>query len=273
MKKILVPCDFSPAAQEAFQFAVRIAIQNESEIHVLYVIDMTFLRGTPSLANTYAFNLNFLKELEQEIESKYQKMWERYSPLTLPVKFKHRIGTLLTDIDNYVTEHKIDLVIMGTHGDGGKSWGSNTQKIVQNSSVPVFAIRKAPKEVERIVVPVVPEQTDDRFYGELKKLQAFFNASIQFVWINTPLIFKSDPKAKADLEQFAQRYRFSNYDVHVRADYSVEEGVLRFSAEIGGDMIAMRTHAWKGFMHFVLGSYTEDIVNHASLPVWTCAAK
>jgi len=61
MKNILIPCDFSKPAEEAFRFAVNIAKQNDGQVHVLYVIDITFLHGNPTLSNAFAFNAGFLK--------------------------------------------------------------------------------------------------------------------------------------------------------------------------------------------------------------------
>ena len=149
MKNILVPCDFSEAAREAFKFAVQIASKTGGKIHVIYVVDITFLHGKPSLSHSYAFNINFLKEIESEAENKFQEMWERHAPLTLPVTFKHCMGTLLTEVKNYIDAHGIDLVVMGTEGEGKARWGSNTNKVIQHSKPPVFAIRK---NLEQLII-------------------------------------------------------------------------------------------------------------------------
>lgn len=274
MKKILVPCDFSTPAQEAFKFAVRIAQQSKGEIHVLYILDITFLRGNPSLSHSYAFNVSFLKEMEVEAEAKFRTMWERYSPLTLPVKFRHSIGSLVEDVESYIRANEIDLIIMGTHGESQARWGTNTEKIVRHSPVPLLAIRREPgKDVKNIVVPVIPDQPDKGFCDKLKQLQFFFNSSLQLLWINTPRIFKNDSDAQEDLQKFATRGGLTNYSIHVRSDYEVEEGIYRFARDNDSDMIAMGTHAWKGLVHIFNGSIAEDIVNHIHLPVWTYAMK
>lgn len=274
MKKILVPCDFSAPAQEAFKFAVKVARQSKGEIRVLYILDITFLRSNPTLSHSYAFNLNFLKDMEKEAEAKFKTMWEKYSPLTLPVKFKHSIGTLLPEIESYIHNNEIDLVIMGTHGEGGANWGSNTEKIVRHSPVPVFTIRKEPgRLIKKIVVPLIPDQLDESFCEKLKELQSFFEASLYLLWINTPRIFKNDNDAHTDLQTFAVDAHFTDYSINVRSDYNVEDGIYRFAKDIDADMIAIGTHAWKGLIHYLNGSVAEDIVNHVSLPVWTYALK
>lgn len=270
MKTILVPCDFSEPAQEAFKFAITIAKKSKGQIHVLYILDITFLQGTPTLAHSYTFNANFLREFEKDAQDKFQTMWEKYSPLELPVKYSHTTGSLQYNVLKYIDENNIDLVVMGTHGGSGNSWGSNTQRIVRHAKVPVWAIRKNPATaIQNIVVPVIPDRVDNDFCDELKKLQTFFHATIMFLWINTPRIFKNDTDSMKELQQFATGHEFTNYTLHVRSDYDTEDGIYRFTRDTHADMVAIGTQGWKGFMHFFNGSIAEDIVNHINLPVWT----
>jgi nucleotide-binding universal stress UspA family protein len=269
MKNILVPCDFSQPAEEAFKFAIKIASQSSGEIHVLYVIDITSLGGKSALSNSYVFNPSFLKDTEKEADHKFQTMWEKYAPMTMRIKFRHIISSLTLEIENYINDNNIDLVVMGTHGEGNASFGSNTDKVVRKSSVPVLAMRSDPVRVKNIVLPLLPDQTNDHFIQKVKELQSFFQATLHLIYINTPLLFQSDPDSNNELEEFAQRAKLIDYTVNVRSDYSVEDGIKHFAKEIDADMIAMGTQAWKGVAHFFLGSSAEDIVNNVKVPVWT----
>jgi nucleotide-binding universal stress UspA family protein len=269
MKNILVPCDFSTPAEEAFKFAVKIASQSNGEVHVLHVIDITFLGGKPTLANSYTFSVNFLDDIEKEVDQKFQIMWGKYAPSTMKIKFKHVISSLTQEIETYTSAHDIDLVIMGTHGTGNATVGSNTEKIVRNSKVPVVTIRVAPDHIKNIVFPILPYQVSDKFIGQVKKVQEFFQAKLHLLYINTPVFFKSDPDSNKELTQFALAKKISNCTLNIRSDYSIEGGVAHFVREIDADMIAMGTHGWKGLTHFIIGSTAEDIVNHIKMPIWT----
>ena len=275
MKKILVPCDFSTAAEEAFKFAVKIAKQSGGEIFVLYVLDITLLRGTPSLAHSYAFNLNFLKEMEREADEKFLIMREKFAPKTLPVNFTQKIGTLVPDIGSFVLEKGIDLVVMGTRrSEEHSARTSNTQSAVRNCSVPVVALRKDSEFwIGNIVVPVIPEQRDEKFVHALKTLQSFFDARIHLLWVNTPELFKSDKSAKEGILQYASDAGLRNFTVNIRSDYTPQAGILQFASDVDADMIAMGTHAWKGLLHFLAGSVAEDVVGQSTLPVWTVDLK
>ena len=268
MKNILVPCDFSKPAEEAFKFAIKIAGQSGGEIHVLYVIDMTFLGGNPTLSHTFAFNVNFLREIEKESDQKFHAMWERYAPMTMKIKFRHVFSSFTTEVENYISSNNIDLVVMGTHGEGNARFGSNTEKIVRQSPVPVLAIRTSPDRVNDIILPSQPGWADDRFVQEVNRLQKFFNARLHLLYVNTPLFFRSDPLSAQKLAEFASK-NFQNYTINIRSDYTVEAGIAHFAKETHADMIAMGTHAWKGLAHYFIGSVSEDVLNHINMPIWT----
>jgi nucleotide-binding universal stress UspA family protein len=47
----------------------------------------------------------------------------------------------------------------------------------------------------------------------------------------------------------------------------VEKGILHFAKDSNSDVIAVSTHGRKGISHFLNGSISEDLVNHAKRPV------
>lgn len=271
MKNILVPCDFSQPAEEAFRFAVQIAEKSKGEIHVLHVIDTTFIKGSPTLSYSYAFNVNFLNDIEREAAEKFQRMREKYAPTHVNVKFQYVLSTLASEVENNIRLNHIDLVIMGTRGKGNSVFGSNTDRIVRNATVPVMAIQKAPSTVKNILLPVslLPGQLNEAFIQQIKHLQNFFQAQLHLLYINTPLFFKTDPDAFRKLEELGWEMDLGNYTIHIRSDYSVEAGIAHFAKELQPDMLAMGTHAWKGLWHFLLGSIAEDLVRKMELPIWS----
>lgn len=279
MKKILVPCDFSATAKEAFKFAVNIAEKNNSEIHVLYVVDSSSIAApTAELSPVAAFNGVFMQKLEEQLNEKFFDMKREYALTNSTVAFKIDIGTLIQTIELYIQDKKIDLVVMGTHGASGlKEFfvGSNTEKIVRYSKVPVVAVPLGSQfdSIQDMVFPVVPSQHAASFIHEVKSVQNFFQAKLHLLWINTPHIFKSDSEAAEDLQEFAEQHHFHDYKLNVRSDHSEQEGILHFAREIKAGLIFMPTHSRKGLIHWFTGSITENVVNHVQCPVWTYSIK
>lgn len=277
MKKILVPCDFSRPAEEAFRFAVNIAHKNKSEIHLLNVVDSSFANaGSSELSHIAGFNGIFIQKLEQQLHGKFQELKTKYAGEDIPVSFTMEVGSLAQNIDHYIAEKKIELVVMGTNGASGLKElfvGSNTEKIVRHSRVPVVAVPLGPHidSIKDIVFPVDPADDPTNFLKELHFIQNLYQAKLQILWINTPNIFKSDAEAMEDLRDFAEECHLHDYKLNVRSDHSEHEGILHFASEIKASLIFMPTHGRKGVRHWLAGSITENVVNHVQCPVWTCS--
>ncbi len=60
-------------------------------------------------------------------------------------------GSPWQEIDTYVDDHDVYLVVMGTHGRGGIEHyllGSVTEKVVRTSPVPVLTVRSGGRNLE-----------------------------------------------------------------------------------------------------------------------------
>jgi nucleotide-binding universal stress UspA family protein len=71
------------------------------------------------------------------------------------------------------------------------------------------------------------------------------------------------------MERFVRGTAAENYTLSIYNDISVEKGILNFTKEIHAQLIGMSTHGRKGLSHFFNGSISEDMVNHANMPVIT----
>jgi nucleotide-binding universal stress UspA family protein len=279
MKKILVPCDFSETAREAFKFATNIVAKNKGEIYVLYVVDNTYVNSaTSEMSSATAFGGAFMQKLEEQLSEKFLELKKEYATGDISVSLKIDVGDLTQTVESFITDKKIDLVVMGTHGASGlKEFfiGSNTEKIVRYSSVPVVAVPLGSRfdDIDDIVFPIVPTHRSMPFIHAVKAIQNFYQAKLQILWINTPHIFKSDDEALEDLQEFADHHHFHNYKLNVRNDHSEQEGILRFARETKAGLIFMPTHSRKGLVHWLTGSITENVVNHVQCPVWTYSIK
>lgn len=275
MKKILVPCDFSEPAVEAFQFAVDLAIHSGGSISVLTVIDLpVVVYGASIDMPAYDFSSDMHKGLEEEAKKNYKKMTKKLAKGFTNVSFSVITGPTALTICDFVDDNKIDLVVMGTHGASGfKEFfvGSNTEKIVRFSKVPVFAIRKAIalSSIKNMVFPTSLHLDQSDFVKKVKVLQDFFDATLHILHINTPVNFIRD----SELETYSKHFKFTNFTLNVRNDRYEPDGIIAFVKEIKADMLVMATHGRKGLSHFIAGSITEDVVNHVSCPVWTSTLK
>jgi nucleotide-binding universal stress UspA family protein len=277
MKKILVPFDFSDAAVNALRTAIGFSDVLKSEIQVLHVIELPVIHDSV-LMPVLNFEESLLEELKQQAQKSFDRMsaeFDGHAQFHYTISFGPISRVILTTIQ----EMKIDLVIMGTKGSSGIQEvlvGSNTEKIVRASTVPVLVVREV-LNVDRIKQIVFPTNVDfepmEELILHLKALQNFLGAELHLVWINTPGNFSNDEKSISRLKDFASRHMLTNFTVNVFNDTYEESGIIRFCHHIHADMLIMATHGRRGLAHIFAGSLTEDVVNHIDLPVWTYSVR
>lgn len=274
MKTILVPCDFSKQAVNAFRFALDIARESGGEVHLTHVIELPVMHDSV-LMPVMSFEEVLLKELKEKSQVEYAKLIKKYADPKDKIKTTTQFGAPARMILSYIEEKKIDLVLMGTKGASGvKEYviGSNAEKVVRNSPVPVIAVKNYPKltAIKDIVLPnTLHTEIQEDLIMKVKAMQNFFKANLHIVWINTPSNFIRDITTNKRLQDFAKRFLFKNYTVHVFNDLYEEDGIINFAHTIKADMIAMGTHGRKGLAHVLSGSVAEDVVNHIDIPIWT----
>jgi nucleotide-binding universal stress UspA family protein len=277
MKKILVPCDFSKPAINAFRFALDIAAQSKGTVYLMNAIELPVLHDTVIMP-VLNFEAELLKDLKEKAEKLFAKIITKYNAEGVQVRSEVIFGPPSREIVECVSRQKIDLVVMGSHGASGMREffvGSNAEKVVRNSSAPVLVVKEYSKgSIRNIVFPnTLESEHQEDLTMKIKALQAFFKAQLHIVWINTPINFSSDTETLKRLEGFAKRFMLKDYSIHVFNHRDEEMGILEFTKMIKGDIIAMATHGRRGISHLLNGSLAEDVVNHNRGLVWTYSLK
>ena len=271
MKKILVPCDFSDTALQAFRQACEIATVSKGEIFLLNIIELPSIH-TSLFVPAQAYESVFLKGIKLKAHKNFEKMKEKWAG-KVKVHLTLEQGSVTSAIKRFVDRKRIDLIVMGTNGSSGiKEYavGSNTEKIVRTSKVPVIAIKKS-VSISSIKNLILPTKIDasKKLIASIKALQSLLKAHLHLLYVNTPSNFVSDRYTEPKLIEFARQNQLKNCSIHIYNDIDEEEGIINFSAKFKHKMIAMATHGRKGINHLMAGSITEDVVNHIDCPIWT----
>ncbi|REG77602.1 universal stress protein [Algoriphagus antarcticus] len=277
MKKILVPCDFSDSAIQAFKFALQIAKQSKGEIILLHVVEPPFLRGTMLVPPLY-FEENFLNDMTVSAEKNFEELKSKWANEGIKIHTLVEHGPTTKTINRIAEENKADLIVMGTQGATGfKEFlvGSNTEKVVRFSSLPVLAIRKSLElsRIKNIVFPTTLDPKQNKLLSHIRELQNFFSAKLHLLLVNTPHNMKRTSDEKVMMEEYAKEFDLQNYTINTRNDFYESDSIINFTNEIQADMIAMGTHSRKGLAHLFSGSMTEDVVNRMDCPIWTYSIK
>lgn len=272
MKRILVPTDFSDHAEYALKVAAQIARDNDGEIYLLHMLELpgqgNDAIGTSSEIPEIMFFMEKAREMLGDIQN---EPYLQGIEVTELIQFERAFDGIIKT----AKKNDVDLIVMGSHGASGfreMFIGSNTEKVVRTSDIPVLVIKREEQAFnpEKLVFA---SDFSDEIKAPFAKVVDFansFNAKLHLAYINTPNDFRSTHAAEKMIHNFAAGFQFKNgYSAHIYNDVNVEKGILHFSNSINADLIGMCTHGRKGLAHFFNGSISEDLVNHAVRPVVT----
>lgn len=271
MKKILIPTDFSKHAEYALKVAAQIARKNDGEIFLLHMLELPTQAGDAvttgrDIPEIMFFKNAAMKRLEELMDEDYLD--------GLNVSEIVQFEMAFDGIMNISKKNDVDLIVMGSHGASGFKEmfiGSNAEKVVRNSEVPVLIIKNEIPEFN-VQKFIFASDFSDEIKKPFAKVVEFANktgAELNLVLINTPNNFKSTLVAQDIMNDFVKGFQIDNYSTHIFNDANVEKGILNFAKSVDADLIGMCTHGRKGLAHFFNGSISEDLVNHAVRPVIT----
>lgn len=275
MKKILVPTDFSDQAENALKVAAQLARKFDSEIYLLHMLELPLQLIDPVQgSNTHNLpeSIFFMKLAHQ----RFAKLMAK--PYLKDIKIKETVlfHQAFEGIKEVSEERKCDLIVMGSHGASGFKEmfiGSNTEKVVRSSTIPVLVIKKDQPDfkIEDFVFATDADEANRHTLNNAAEIAKKLSANLHLLFINTPNNFITSKEAYEMLERFTTG---SDVDVakvkmHVYNDTSVEKGILNFARNMNAGLIGISTHGRKGIAHFFNGSVSEDLVNHAQRPVVT----
>ena len=277
MKKILVPCDFSKPAVNAFRLAQDIAAQSKGTVHLCHVIELPVV-GDPGIMQVVTMDESFFRDAKSSIKVQFEKLLAKHGNPDVKTGTSIEFGYFPNLVIDIIERDSYDLVVMGSHGSTGfKEYmsGSNAERIVRRATAPVLVVKDTYKgAINSIVFPNTLEtEGQEKLTMQVKALQAFFKATVHIVYINTPSMFTSDTVTLKKLKEFAKRFMFKNYTINVFNHENEEGGILHFTQSVGGHMIALGTHGRRGVSHLLNGSLAEDLVNHSKALIWTTAIK
>lgn len=270
MKRILVPTDFSEQADNALKVAVKLAKTYNSEIFVLHSMNVPLQLATSSDSGSLPESLFFIKLAEKNFGEL------RVKEFLDGIVINETIGRneIYEDIKDNCEEFNIDLIVMGSNGASGFKEmfvGSNTEKVVRTSNIPVLVIKKAHElfDIKNFVFASDFSESGKGAFKEAKKFARKIGAKIHLLLVNTPANFKPSTEAYTLMGDFVKEMEMDHYTLNIYNDTSVEKGILNFTRHIKAELIGMGTHGRKGISHFLNGSISEDLVNHANMPIIT----
>ncbi|MCG2420160.1 universal stress protein [Aequorivita sp. F47161] len=275
MKKILVPVDFSKHSEHAMEVAASIAKKQNAEIVALHMMGLSDAVVTRNQSKEVFEAMYYMRLAETRFAEFLDKDYLKGITVTDTV---HNY-TIFSEINDIAKEMEIDLIVMGSHGTTGFREvfvGSNTEKVVRTSEIPVLVIKHQTTEFNPqlgvFACDFLPNSIEP--YKKAKRMFEILGIKMQPLYVNLAGDFRNTREIEKRILTFMNEAKDPNPLESLNAvvqynDYSVEAGIFAYSQLTGADIIALPTQGRQGLAHFFSGSIGEDVVNHSDLPVMT----
>lgn len=259
-RRILIPTDFSTASEWVFDDAVHIAGASGAEIVILH-IRMTRTSRPEELRFPADPSLyEYAEQQELELLRDYVRNADSTIGTRLVVKRGAKMGETICQT---AKEEGADLIVIATHARHHVAHlfiGSTTMSVITNPPVPVLAIRygiRKRKAMQRIVVPVHPNQTSHVALDLAMKMAARENGEVHLITVC------EDPQrsqAEALLAETAREITDVKTHSAILKGTDAEKEIVRYTVKNEIDAVFLNA----------AGSLSEkkiEIIRHAATPV------
>ena len=150
-QRILVGCDFSDASDQALQYALSLAQELQSELHLIHVIRPSVYEG---LIKTAAAPVPRRSEdLGEQLEARLSARLPEHAYDWCNPQFQILAGEPYEEITKYAVLHKMNLIVLGTRGLGMVEKllvGSTTDRVARQAPCPLLSVGSPPKPKNKI---------------------------------------------------------------------------------------------------------------------------
>ncbi len=266
MYHLIVPIDFSEEALKGLELAMLFSKKKECEIRMVYVRK----KSNDYNPGTREEELRFAKKQFEKIQETYQPQL----PPGVNLKYVIRTGRIYREIVALANAFNDSLIVASTHGASGFEKffiGSNAFKIISSTNKPVITIRgnKIPKKIKKVVLPLdITADTRQKlpFTVELAK---WFNAEIHVVTVTSLQTDEMTKKLKGYSNQVCEY--IENKGLKVVKDSLIGSNltdiVIDYARDVKADLISIMTEQSQDVSNFVMGSYAQQMLNKANIPV------
>lgn len=145
IERILVPTDFSDTAAVAMAYASELSNSLGATLHAIHVIEDVTPTGGMRAGEVHKSPPSpLIQPMTEEALGELKRAVAKLQPQPLKFTLAVKDGSPLVEIIRYVRDHRMDLIVMGTHGRGPVSHlllGSVTENVIRHAPCPVLTVR------------------------------------------------------------------------------------------------------------------------------------
>jgi len=270
MKTIIIPTDFSPAATNAVNYGVDMALSIDASVLLLHVYNIPVAYGDVPVA------LISVDEMKKAAEDNIEGLKRDLQHITsgkLQINTETRLGSVIDELEDLCKEVQPFAVVMGTAGSSAVErtlFGSNTLKAIKHLSCPVICVpigKEYGNGIRKIGLACdFREVAETTPVAEIKEIVKEFHAQLFVLNVDhNDKHFEADTPEQSVLLHTALDEVHPEY--HFITDKDVEEGINDFAEKNNLDLVIAIPKKHKLLEGIFKKSATKQLVFESHVPV------
>lgn len=262
MYKILVPVDFSKKSDSAVKMSAQIGKKIKSEIHLLHLVELPSGIVDMGAGSNFSIpaSMMYLRKVKEKIIHLKNTFFDSDHIIKYSIKFENPFE----GITNYATKNDANLIVMGSKGVSDFEEmiiGSNTEKVVRTSNIPVIVVKTDTNKFKfkKLVFASNYDEENKVAFSDFLAFAKKFNSQIHLLKINTISNFESSYETHKKIKNFIQDFNLKRKTITIYNDISVVKGIINFAKDIDADIIAITTHGRSGLSSLFNGSIAKSV--------------
>jgi nucleotide-binding universal stress UspA family protein len=269
MKTILIPIDFSSNSENALNYAIDFAKKENAKLVLLNVFDISYASGAVPYTILAEERSNLKRESDEKLKVASLKI--EFAGCTHHEAISVE-GFTVDVILDVIKKKQVDLVIMGTKGATGFSgviFGSNTAKIIEDSTCPVIAIPQDAKfePIKKITFATNYNHNDIDGLKSLVVLAEPFNAQINVLHVTDDTDSSEVKLMKAFTDDVKNKISYNNIIFQSLPGNDVDSALQKHIDDNGTNLLVMSTHHRNLFDKIFGKSITKQMAYHINIPL------
>ena len=205
MYKILVPVDFSEKSNYAVKMAAKIAENIEAEIYLLHLVELP--SGIIDMGSGSNFSIPESMIYLRKVKEKILALKATHFKDNQIVKYSIRFQNPFEGIRDFAKKMNANLIVMGSKGVSDFEEmiiGSNTEKVVRTSTIPVIVVKSDSKKFKfkKLVFASNYDDENKVAFVDFLNFAKQFKTEIHLLKINTASSFENSFVTKEKIKDF-----------------------------------------------------------------------
>ena len=266
MRTILVPTDYSETARNAVFYAAELTKRLAGKLTLFHAYHVPMRVVSGSVAAMPASG----EELEAEEIKKlrnYTEAIKRQFPATM-IGNVVKAGFAVEEIVDFSADNQVDLVIMGTSGEGGRNdgMGSIATNVMQQSKTPVLVVPEGARFKTNPKIALAYDFSGVANPGVLDILHDLVKAFGTELMIVDVLRRENDEHGKRE-DAIERLVADIGHSFYFPVSNDPAEEVLHFIDENDIDILAIIPHKHGFFERLMRDSFTRRVALHSHIPL------